>query len=140
MATTPSQNFQPWEKNPRLPENVYPVFYDIYLYPDLNGGIFEGKLTININVTEEREFLLLHGKNLNIQETHLVDNSDQNIPLSNIFYYKKNEFWVIVPKDVINSGLYKFKIKYSGNLTANIVGFYESRYNYKDSNGTESER
>ena len=34
----------PWETNLRLPRSVIPVHYDLYLFPDLEGGMFSGKI------------------------------------------------------------------------------------------------
>ena len=33
----------PWETNLRLPRSVIPVHYDLYLFPDLDNGMFSGK-------------------------------------------------------------------------------------------------
>ena len=34
----------PWETNLRLPRSVIPVHYDLYLFPDLESGMFSGKM------------------------------------------------------------------------------------------------
>lgn len=34
----------PWETNLRLPRSVIPVHYDLYLFPDLESGMFSGKI------------------------------------------------------------------------------------------------
>jgi len=41
------------EKKPflRLPKSVKPVLYDLFLKPDLQKFIFEGKETVSINVS-----------------------------------------------------------------------------------------
>lgn len=35
----------------RLPKSVKPIVYDLYLKPDLEKFIFEGKETVSINVS-----------------------------------------------------------------------------------------
>ena len=55
----------PWETNLRLPRSVIPVHYDLYLFPDLNNGMFSGKCDsynhapkINMRTTTIYEMML----------------------------------------------------------------------------------
>lgn len=40
----PKEAVQPWEANIRLPRSVVPMHYDLYLHPDMQAGLFQGKL------------------------------------------------------------------------------------------------
>lgn len=52
----------PWEREIRMPKSVIPLHYDLYLFPDLNEGLFSG----NSSVREHR-FLLT---NYNFRATY----------------------------------------------------------------------
>merc|ERR1712226_1164628 len=44
------KNFKfPWEKNVRLPRTILPLHYDLYLHPDLETGLFSGKVSIEVD-------------------------------------------------------------------------------------------
>ncbi|KAK2575060.1 hypothetical protein KPH14_008800 [Odynerus spinipes] len=116
----------------RLPKEVKPIHYDIYLYPDLVKGTFEGKVTILIDVLEKRGQIALHQKDLNVTRTELKTydrEENYEIELLPPFSIEKYEIFVIPIKNEINSGLYTLSLEFNGALQPNkIVGFYSSKY------------
>jgi hypothetical protein len=48
----------PWERDVRLPKSVVPLHYDLYLFPDLNEGLFTGKDFLHLII--RRAFILLN--------------------------------------------------------------------------------
>ncbi len=42
----------PWERDVRLPKSVVPLHYDLYLFPDLNEGLFTGKDFLHLIICE----------------------------------------------------------------------------------------
>lgn len=120
----------------RLPKEVKPIHYDIYLYPDLNNGTFVGKVTILIDVLDKRGQIALHQKDLNITHIELKTydrEENYKIGLLPPFTVPKYEMLVVPIKNEINSGLYDLSIEFNGALQPDkIVGFYSSKY--KDEN------
>ncbi|CAG0886917.1 unnamed protein product [Cyprideis torosa] len=134
-STTPSPT-DPWAVNYRIPKETLPIHYDLWLYPDLTTGeVFTGEVNVWVNVTSAITYLVLHTKYLNITETKLYQGSlprgtsGTEVPLAQSFEYEPNEFWVMLPEDdSFIEGEYTIALKFEGNLTKNIVGFYRSIY------------
>lgn len=120
----------------RLPKEVNPIHYDIYLHPDLNNGTFVGKVNILLYILDKRGQIALHQKDLNITHIKLEinDPDDRNeIELLPHFTVAKYELLVVPIKNGINPGIYNLYIDFNGALQPDkIVGFYSSKY--KDEN------
>lgn len=116
----------------RLPKDVKPLRYDVYLYPNLNKGTFEGKVTILIDVLEKKGQIVLHQKDLNITRSELTTydrEENYEIELLPPFSIAKYEMLVIPTKHEIDSGLYNLSLEFDGALQPDkIVGFYSSKY------------
>nr|CAD7440857.1 unnamed protein product [Timema bartmani] len=133
MAKNNSKNKE-WESCFMLPTNTVPIFYDLFLNPNLEKGTFKGEVNIIIQVTEERRSIICHTKHLDIKNTKLImlekDSSkySEEVTIKEYFEYKPNEFWVITVESSILPGLYKLILEFSGKLREKIVGFYEGGY------------
>lgn len=123
-----------WEEDNRLPQTVQPLNYDLYLFPNLENATFTGKVTITVETSEPRSFLLTHIQWLNITETRLTKESEE-IPLEAAFEYSPNEYYVIVPEAKSNPlpvGKYHIFLEFKGRLDRDILGFYNSSYISQD--------
>ncbi|XP_036146513.1 glutamyl aminopeptidase-like isoform X2 [Monomorium pharaonis] len=123
----------------RLPKEVVPIHYDLYLHPKLQEGTFTGKATILIDVRDNRRFIALHQKDLNITSAKLETyglNENQEITISSISKPTKYETFVISTENDINPGKYNLNLEFDGNLKDKIVGFYSSKY--KDKKNTSN--
>jgi hypothetical protein len=122
---------EPW-KNLRLPRHIMPVHYSITLYPDIyNGsGWFYGNESVEIEITKDTRFILIHIHYLNITSTSLrTKNDNSTIEIKNHFYYEPNQFWVIETQEVLPKGRnVVLDMSFNGSLTRAIVGFYKSKY------------
>lgn len=123
----------------RLPPEVRPLHYDLYLHPDLNKGTFEGRVSILIDLSDVRKFLILHQKDLKVDtvtlhkhdatsKSELEINSVGEIEIKESYPIPKKEVFIVVPKNVLGIGQYDLKLSFSGSLQNKIVGFYSSRY------------
>lgn len=63
---------RPWEESFRLPENVIPEHYELYMHPDLSAKTFSGRVTISLTSQEPRDHFLVHSQWLTITNTSLV--------------------------------------------------------------------
>jgi aminopeptidase N len=52
----------------RLPKSVVPVGYDVYLLPDLDTGLFGGKVCVETRVEQTTTQIVMHSKALNIKQ------------------------------------------------------------------------
>lgn len=121
----------------RLPKEVKPIHYDLFLHPNLKKKTFSGKVTILIDVLDDRRSIALHQKDLNITSAKLKTyglEEDYEIEISSISNPSKYEIFVISTKNEFKSGLYNLSLEFDGNLKGKIVGFYTSTYQYSEKN------
>ncbi|KYN43680.1 Glutamyl aminopeptidase [Trachymyrmex septentrionalis] len=124
------------DENFRLPKEVVPIHYDLYLHPKLKEGTFSGKVTILIDVKQNnnRTSIALHQKDLNITSVKLITyglDKDYEINISSISKPTKYEIFMITTENDIKSGLYNLSLEFDGSLKDKIVGFYNSKYQFK---------
>jgi len=63
-----STNGQPFPYHDiRLPKNIVPVSYNIYLHPNITESNFTGSVTIICDVKKSTDFVVFHMKNLTIE-------------------------------------------------------------------------
>jgi len=118
-------------ENFRLPKEVKPMHYDLFLHPDLDNGTFSGNVTILLDVLDKRRTIALHQKNLNIISVSLKSHGlEENfgINISSIVDSVKNEMFIISTETEFNPGLYDLYLEFNGSLENKIVGFYSSSY------------
>lgn len=130
---------EPWEIDYRLPNDTLPLHYEIYLYPDLTKATFTGTVDIHLNITKNRDFILVHTKYLDITSTKLRKGTLANgeeIRISEAFEYTRNEFWVVKLNSELTPGMYMLSMQFNGSLIKDIVGFYKSDYFNSDTNTT----
>lgn len=125
----------------RLPENIRPVSYELLMQPNLANKTFSGQVKINLNITGEAPFIVLHSNKLEIKDTllkelHLTNPYIRDVPLIQSFLYPPLEFLVIEPEHSLQHGNYLLDITFSGSLTNRIIGFYGSSYFDKLKNET----
>lgn len=118
----------------RLPQEIKPTFYDLFLNPDFDTKHFTGKISIRLNVLQPIPYVVVHAKYLNVTETKLVrriagdDSRETSIPIVRTFAVPKYDYWVTELDEPLDIGEYTLRLKFGGNLTGKIVGFYASSY------------
>ncbi|XP_053392868.1 glutamyl aminopeptidase-like [Mercenaria mercenaria] len=120
---------EPW-KNLRLPRYIIPVHHDITLYPNFyeNNGWFYGNETVELNITQSTNYILIHANFLNITKTALRYANGQDIPIKRTFWYGENQFWVIEATAPVQVSRAFLELQFDGSLTREIFGFYKSTY------------
>jgi len=118
-----------WEKFHRVPKETLPLHYDVYLHPDLDTGLFSGRVTIHLAVSEPMNFLVVHIKNINISTTELRSlETNATVPLADTFHYEPNQFWVLRCSSEIPKGNYSVHMVFTGSMENKLKGFYKSVY------------
>lgn len=117
----------------RLPTNVKPSVYDLYLYPDLETGLFKGKIVITADILEPTSTLVLNSNKLNITSATF-----QGEP-ADVKTETKYEIITISKRDGNNfttSSGTTLTIDFSGDMKNRIVGLYTSRYTSEEGTST----
>lgn len=115
----------------RLPSEIKPKRYDLYLHPNLKTKTFSGRVTIELDVLKPISFIPVHSKNLNIVTLDLWKVSDGDktkIEPSLTFNHEKFEYWITELTDALETGEYAITYAFNGSLTDRIVGLYQSSY------------
>lgn len=139
--------------NLRLPGNVIPEKYKVYLHPNItdNKFGFYGRVRILVKCTKATDNIILHLKDLHVTKVTVAEGdgafegTDSNgaskdvvsIDKSNmkklLKFEKKKEFLVISlnGKELEKGKKYVVLIAYKGSLSGGLEGFYKSSYKTK---------
>lgn len=117
---------EPWFEC-RLPKDVLPTHYYLFIHPNLVEGTFEGNVVIDIEVNLPTMYILLHQTNLIIKTTKLSKNSLE-IPIESAFAYPENHYWVIKLASHLDEGSYELMLSFKGKLGNGTLGLYKSTY------------
>ncbi|XP_076317960.1 uncharacterized protein LOC143229476 isoform X3 [Tachypleus tridentatus] len=129
---------EPWHDF-RLPQHIRPVNYDLMLHPDLKANLFDGKVTIEVELTKPTNYFIVHIYKLNVTKSVVQRKSDltEMKIADSPFYYDPNEFWVVKTERKLNPNENYFLVfEFQGSLIGDIVGFYKSKYKESRQNQT----
>jgi len=123
----------PWT-DIRLPETVEPLSYELFIYPNLSTFHFDGNVTMSFSVHKPADFVLFHVKRLKISSYELFEMSadgqtgDRVEVVAALECVKLELFHLHLRSNVVPQKVYQLRVKYSGNLTDSLTGFYRSSY------------
>ena len=115
----------------RLPEEVKPVKYDLFIHPNLKDETFEGKVSILLHVKHQQKYIMLHQKSLNINSVNVFTDGQKKgkqVEVEEHYPIEEKEVYIIQVKDPLEIGEYKLDLTFYGSLRDKIVGFYSSKY------------
>jgi aminopeptidase N len=120
----------------KLPENLIPTKYEIFLKTAIDEGNFEysGTTKIVIKAIESTSIIKLHSKELDILRVDLLDlETSQSISNTN-FSFDLNKDFLIIPSpfNLMKDKLYQVEIRFRGVLRDDSLGF--NRLSYTDFN------
>jgi len=112
----------------RLPKNVRPLSYDVYLKPDFKTFTFEGDVKITVEVLEDTSEIILHTNKQNISLITVSEtDTELNITEANIDYDK--HFLIINSTSNFSADTeYTISITFTATLSEDMIGFYRSSY------------
>lgn len=116
----------------RLPKNVRPLSYDVYLKPEFQNFTFEGDVNITVEVLEDTSEIILHTNKQNIRIITVSEpGTEVNITEANI--NKEKHFLIITnPSNFSADTEYKISITFTATLSEDMSGFYRSSYSFGD--------
>ena len=130
----------------RLPGNVIPIHYRIYLHPNITDGKFgfTGNVRILLEVKKSTNSIILHSKSLKIISTELFEDEDNwdpeadydkdnvRVTVSGTPKNQKHEMLMVQLNTVLSEQKrYVLSVSFCGNLSNGLDGFYKSSYKTK---------
>lgn len=145
-AETDERSKIPWYNNIKLPKNVIPIKYRVYLHPNITDGKFgfTGNVRILIKVKHATDTIVLHSKKLKLALTEVFEGSNNLDPeadywkdtvrvmiLSTQTHKKHEQYMIKIGTTLSENRTYVLHIKFDGSLSTGLEGFYKSSYKTK---------
>jgi puromycin-sensitive aminopeptidase len=116
----------------RLPRNVLPDTYRIFIEPDLENGQFSGEETIFLEVGSSTKDIVLNSVGLEIGEVEVAQNNDEGhgkwIAPERTIEDKEKQQVTFRFQQSLKPGKHELRIKFGGKLNDKLAGFYLSGY------------
>lgn len=125
-----AENF-PYQ-NIRLPKDIVPLNYKLYMEPDFNTFHFKGRTTIEIRCLSPTNHIILHAKKLEFTNYAVRDEENNEIEVRRLIKNKKNEQILLETESKLNKDQrYVVGFSFEGKLSNKMAGFYKSSYKTK---------
>lgn len=124
----------PW-KDIRLPKDVLPLRYKIYLKPDLLSTFdFTGRVAIDVLCVKPTKYVILHYKKLDIDSFKILGSDKKYAKVARPFMKNEgNEQILLETSELLEANKnYTLKLTFRGKLADNMAGFYKSSYMTKE--------
>ncbi|XP_071956915.1 aminopeptidase N-like [Antedon mediterranea] len=128
--TTVLPDNEPW-KNPRLPNSLRPVHYELEIKTDLTNFTFNGKVKITIVCDKSTDVILINSKLLNIDHSSvkLSGLGGQTMDVLDVAMYPEEQYMLVLLEGKLKlNEEYYFSVEFTGPLTDDLNGFYRSSY------------
>ncbi|KXS19056.1 hypothetical protein M427DRAFT_67604 [Gonapodya prolifera JEL478] len=130
----------------RLPSSVIPLHYDLDFYTDLKNFEFGGTATIQLTTLEETDVIVLNTNSLQLSDAELTTwsgadrvaaqaGSSWESPLFNQTIVHNSQIAFKLAALLPEGANATIRLKYKGNLTDSLKGYYRS--SYIDDNGNK---
>ncbi|XP_054628263.1 endoplasmic reticulum aminopeptidase 2 [Dunckerocampus dactyliophorus] len=120
----------PWSRL-RLPRYIIPLHYHILVHPNLTSFHFTGSVTIQIDVQNNTNWVVLHSKDLQISKATILDQnlahlSEQVLPC--LHNPAHEQIGIFSPRVLSSGQKYFLYIEFGAELVEGFHGFYKSIY------------
>lgn len=116
----------------RLPKNVIPSMYSLWLYIDAVNAEFRGNVTIAITVLEPTNKITLNVNNISIDTSSVVlDKLNGNTSTIQIFNVREPHQMIdlIFTETLLTNGNYELSLKFEGSFQRHqTIGFFQRDY------------
>jgi len=114
----------------RLPKNVRPLSYDVYLKPEFQTFKFVGDVKIRVAVLEDTSEIILHTNKQNISLIRVSGPDTELIITEAKIDYQKQFLIINSPSNFSADHEYNIDITFGAFLSENTNGFYRSSYSF----------
>lgn len=116
----------------RLPNDTFPIHYDISLSTNIHVAdfAFSGVVNILFGVRDPTNQIVIHHRQLTIVQVDLFTATGEVIEENTVWSYEvAREFLTIpFPTELVVGTEYMVRIQYTGTLRTDDAGFYRSSY------------
>jgi len=133
LTSSNGQTF-PWNSI-RLPTDVIPLAYDLFIHPNLSTFTFTGSTSILILVKRTTNSFLFNANNLTLTSNELYQWNPETetrvtkMAISKLLENKKHEQIYIETWEELTAGQqYLLMVEYTGYCGDGLAGFYRSAY------------
>jgi len=119
----------------RLPRNVVPNHYSLTLIPDLALAAFDGEATIEVEVGELADEVVLNAAELEISEARF-GREGEPVRVASVLPRPEEEQVALRPAQPLEPGPWTLDLRFSGKLNDLLRGLYRSKF--RRDNGQET--
>ena len=117
-----------FERTPgRLPKDVLPKLYRIFIEPDIERAAFTGSVEIEVAVRTPVRNFTLNALGLTIRSATLDDDGKLSPEVD-----AAKQFLTLTPRAEVAAGAHKLKIEFSGAMTEQPQGLFLTRFQLPD--------
>src|SRR5205809_6783457 len=109
----------------KLPKQVRPTEYAIWVKPDLKKLAFAGRETVKLNVAEPTRELILNALDLTITDAEI---DGKTVPKTAIKFDAKNELLTIATPEELTLGEHTLAIRFAGKINQFGRGLFYAKY------------
>eukprot|EP00842_Homolaphlyctis_polyrhiza_P000877 jgi/Hompol1/1790/HPOL_004804-RA len=112
----------------RLPAWIAPSHYSVDLATRLSDSTFGGKVTIDLQISKQSNFIVVHQAGLTIGAVELADVSGKSIPIRSIEHRPAEQYIVVFVSQPLAPGAFQISLEFKGTLTESLDGYRLSRW------------
>ena len=117
----------------RIPKDVRPVHYDLFLHPNFDTLHFKGKVQILLHCFKATNRIIFHLKDLKTKNIRVLGDKDREIKVKDMSENKERNLVILkLDEDLKKDSEYHLSMDFNGKLADNMEGFYKSEYKTKD--------
>jgi aminopeptidase N len=119
----------------RLPSTVVPRRYDLRIAPDLPGGRFSGRVTVEVTVREPVKEIVLNAAELAISAASARDEAGRTVTGTVVLDVATERARIRFP-EMLAPGAWSLALSFTGILRDDLRGFYRARAAGRDGTST----
>ncbi|XP_078048992.1 puromycin-sensitive aminopeptidase isoform X1 [Augochlora pura] len=119
----------------RLPTDVLPCHYEIFLTPNLKTFVFNGKMNVNVDVVKSTDTVVVNSMDINIKSVAFHCQEKDPILTKKIDISIPDETITFIFNEKLPSGKSGYlSVEFDGEINDKMKGLYRSKYTRLDGN------